>query len=217
MTLTAIETRYAGYRFRSRLEARWAVFFDAIAWPWRYEEEGFDLGQAGRYLPDFRLFDRLYIEVKPNLDAFDDRTDSVVEELSRQSGQQVWVLVGTPGDCVSYVIDGNSPRDNRQYWLTMCQWCHAPALLRSIRFREWVFCCASDCDSHALKEKSEKIRAKIPHTCVRNEIWVAELDELLCRAEAPSKPEESPELHRAIQAARGARFEHGEHGARAFS
>jgi len=26
--IQAIETRYAGYRFRSRLEARWAVFFD---------------------------------------------------------------------------------------------------------------------------------------------------------------------------------------------
>ena len=29
-TAKAIETRYAGHRFRSRLEARWAVFFDAL-------------------------------------------------------------------------------------------------------------------------------------------------------------------------------------------
>lgn len=28
--MKAIETRYKGYRFRSRLEARWAVFFDAL-------------------------------------------------------------------------------------------------------------------------------------------------------------------------------------------
>ena len=27
--IKAIETYYKGYRFRSRLEARWAVFFDA--------------------------------------------------------------------------------------------------------------------------------------------------------------------------------------------
>lgn len=26
----AIDTVYKGYRFRSRLEARWAVFFDAL-------------------------------------------------------------------------------------------------------------------------------------------------------------------------------------------
>jgi hypothetical protein len=39
----AIETRYAGCRFRSRLEARWAVFFDALGVKWEYEREGFDL------------------------------------------------------------------------------------------------------------------------------------------------------------------------------
>ena len=53
MTIKAIETRYKGYRFRSRLEARWAVFFDALGLQWEYEPEGFDLGEAGWYLPDF--------------------------------------------------------------------------------------------------------------------------------------------------------------------
>ncbi len=37
----AIETLYKGYRFRSRLEARWAVFFDALGLKWEYEKEGF--------------------------------------------------------------------------------------------------------------------------------------------------------------------------------
>ncbi len=41
--IRAIETLYRGYRFRSRLEARWAVFFDTAWIPWRYEQEGFDL------------------------------------------------------------------------------------------------------------------------------------------------------------------------------
>lgn len=50
-----IETIYKGYRFRSRLEARWAVFFDALKMKWEYEPEGFDLGEAGWYLPDFHL------------------------------------------------------------------------------------------------------------------------------------------------------------------
>lgn len=53
--LTPVETRYKGYRFRSRLEARWAVFFDAMGWHWEYEPEGYDLGDDGWYLPDFRL------------------------------------------------------------------------------------------------------------------------------------------------------------------
>jgi hypothetical protein len=38
-----IETLYRGYRFRSRLEARWAVFFDVAGVAWQYEPEGFDL------------------------------------------------------------------------------------------------------------------------------------------------------------------------------
>lgn len=52
--LKAIQTRYAGYLFRSRLEARWAVFFDALGLKWEYEPEGFEL-PSGRYLPDFRV------------------------------------------------------------------------------------------------------------------------------------------------------------------
>jgi hypothetical protein len=51
----AIQTSYQGYLFRSRLEARWAVFFDALGLRWEYEPEGFDLGKYGWYLPDFRV------------------------------------------------------------------------------------------------------------------------------------------------------------------
>jgi hypothetical protein len=50
----AIETSYNGYRFRSRLEARWAVFFHALGVKYKYESEGFDLGGV-YYLPDFWL------------------------------------------------------------------------------------------------------------------------------------------------------------------
>ena len=55
MHARAIETRYKGYRFRSRLEARWAVFFDALGLKWEYEPEGFELEGGARYLPDFRV------------------------------------------------------------------------------------------------------------------------------------------------------------------
>ena len=41
--LKAIETFYNGYRFRSRLEARWAVFFDSAGIEYVYEPEGFKL------------------------------------------------------------------------------------------------------------------------------------------------------------------------------
>jgi hypothetical protein len=65
MTIThsAIPTTYKGVRFRSRLEAKWAAFFDAVDWPWEYEP--IDLGG---YIPDFVLpFTPapILVEVKP--------------------------------------------------------------------------------------------------------------------------------------------------------
>lgn len=63
-----IETEYKGYRFRSRLEARWAVFFDMMGIYYVYEPEGFERRFADeviRYLPDFYLPRYgLYAEVK---------------------------------------------------------------------------------------------------------------------------------------------------------
>lgn len=49
-----IETQYADCRFRSRLEARWAVFFNSMRFAWHYEPEGYAL-PSGNYLPDFWL------------------------------------------------------------------------------------------------------------------------------------------------------------------
>jgi hypothetical protein len=69
--IKAIETNYNGYRFRSRLEARWAVFFDSLGVKYSYEPEGFNLGALGCYLPDFYLQDeKLWIEIKPFLEPF---------------------------------------------------------------------------------------------------------------------------------------------------
>jgi hypothetical protein len=60
----AIETRYAGCRFRSRLEARWAVFFDKLGIGWEYEPQGYRVGGTP-YLPDFWLPKmRQWVEVK---------------------------------------------------------------------------------------------------------------------------------------------------------
>ena len=62
-----IETRAYGHRFRSRLEARWAVFFETLGVQWEYEPEGFDL-DGDLYLPDFRVTTGALVywyEVKP--------------------------------------------------------------------------------------------------------------------------------------------------------
>lgn len=77
-SIKPIETVYRGYRFRSRLEARWAVFFDACKVKWEYEPEGYNLGNGLYYLPDFLLHDvagrcggDLYVEVKGQMNDLD--------------------------------------------------------------------------------------------------------------------------------------------------
>ena len=72
----SIQTYYKGYYFRSRLEARYAVFLDYLGIRWKYETEGYIIeknefsetfGHVGEaYLPDFFLPDlHIYLEIKP--------------------------------------------------------------------------------------------------------------------------------------------------------
>lgn len=66
--MKAIETRIYGCRFRSRLEARWAVFFTSLDLRWEYEPEGFEI-DGEPYLPDFRVWTPqrkpMWFEIKP--------------------------------------------------------------------------------------------------------------------------------------------------------
>ena len=65
MDIKPIETVYNGYRFRSRLEARWAVFFDAAGIEYEYEPQGYVFDDGTKYLPDFFLPDfNIYCEIK---------------------------------------------------------------------------------------------------------------------------------------------------------
>ena len=76
--LRAIQTEYNGYLFRSRLEARWAVFFDACGVDYEYEPEGYQLDNGLLYLPDFLLHGvdgrdggDLFVEVKGKMTEVD--------------------------------------------------------------------------------------------------------------------------------------------------
>jgi hypothetical protein len=61
LEFTAIETAYRAYQFRSRLEAKYAVFFDLCQWSWSYEPPEFN-----GWIPDFAIGQRpTLVEVKP--------------------------------------------------------------------------------------------------------------------------------------------------------
>lgn len=81
-----IETIYKGYRFRSRLEARWAVFFDACGIEYQYEPEGFIGLNDTPYLPDFYLpqFD-CYVEVKGTDEALEHDAEKIAAAIDFES------------------------------------------------------------------------------------------------------------------------------------
>jgi hypothetical protein len=88
----AIETVYKGYRCRSRLEARWMIFFDALDIEFHYEPEGYVL-DGKPYLPDFYL---------PHMDCFVEikgvkPTQSEIEkamDLCLYTGKKVFIFHG---------------------------------------------------------------------------------------------------------------------------
>jgi hypothetical protein len=53
-----IPTEYKGVKFRSRLEAKWAVFFDTLGIEWEYELQGYEIGTGyGSHWPRYLFSD----------------------------------------------------------------------------------------------------------------------------------------------------------------
>lgn len=81
--VNSIRTLYHGVEFRSRTEARWAVYFDLCGCRWEYEPEGYSVELPDgnvKYLPDFYVHnvkyrnqhhDGLIVEVKGVMDDYD--------------------------------------------------------------------------------------------------------------------------------------------------
>jgi hypothetical protein len=109
-TIAAIPTSYGGRFYRSRIEARWAVFFDAIGIRFDYEAEGFVIREGG-YLPDFRLPDlRFYFEVKGQDPTDEER--SKCAQVCMASEYDMLLAVGGPEERFQlYWFDREGERD----------------------------------------------------------------------------------------------------------
>ena len=102
--MKVIQTYYKAYKFRSRTEARWAVFFDSIGVDWEYEPEGFVLSDGSSYFPDFRVtyFDQddrnfpltYWFEVKGDLQSITNKELMKVFLFEHE----LILLVGTPSE-----------------------------------------------------------------------------------------------------------------------
>ncbi len=198
MTIQAIQTKYKGYRFRSRLEARWAVFFDALDIEWEYEKEGYilsqiigksdfedvdDLASDLHYLPDFWLPKlNIFVEVKgeePN-----DVERLKATRLSYFSNKNV-LLVGAIPIQDEYFTGCKNDGQYKGYYYFSSGGMDLP----------YYFCESMCCGQIGVQWEACSDRI---NCCEKNRTGTKENDHF------------SKRLTKAYDAARSARFEHGE-------
>ncbi len=226
MTIKAIETRYNGYRFRSRLEARWAVFFDALGIEYDYEPEGFDLGDAGWYLPDFWLpKQECWIEVKgqwPNQQEMEK-----AKALGKCLGQDVYVFPGSIGVPTTIYETYDPATDSwhkrgsigmRIHWTVYPEhgsssllhtWADCP-VCRSLEIVEWPMNTSMKC---GCLDRLENYLLELTEPAWEGAAFAPlDIRKLIFNLEVWNQTHKSAALIAAYEAARSARFEHGESG-----
>lgn len=196
--MRAIETTYKGYRFRSRLEARWAVFFDALGVPYEYELQGYDLGEAGLYLPDFYLPTiNLFVEVKGRSPTQDEIHK--LEALTTHTGCDSTFRVGEPMRGVMVAEDRlgkyyAAPGYGGDMWC--CSYMDPEASERGFGWDgPYLFCVCPKCGKVGLEFDGRGARVCGWQACVQDD---------------KSYSGDHWRIRSAALAARGARFEHGE-------
>lgn len=216
--IKAIETRYKGYRFRSRLEARWAVFFDSLGIRWQFEPEGFDLSERGLgyYLPDFFLPDQNYwIEVKP--ESFDCRDTDAYKKLAYVAAATNAGGLLVAGEPYLNVVMGAFETDmpagsaHDQWWVVGADGEDAGQV-----DGPYLFCVCPLCDKIGIQfdGRGERIcsDAKCKHKRTREEALALDFWGSLYHGDKAYSGNH-PVIVAAAEAARSARFEHGQSGA----
>lgn len=118
--IKAIETEYNGDKFRSRLEAKWAVFFVEAGLRYVYEPEGLILENGTKYLPDFYLPDfDAYVEVKRDTPDGVDEVWNKSREVIKWGGpiHQIVILSDIPQ---GNSVDGGIWHFPAFYWRIDC-------------------------------------------------------------------------------------------------
>lgn len=113
--IKAIPTEYKKITYRSRLEARWAVFFDTLKVKKHYEPQPFNT-RLGGYLPDFYLSKTEWlVEVKPNEPTREELVK--VRDVSRQNFR-IAIVSGEPNitTVTRFFTNGVEVHYKPSYW-----------------------------------------------------------------------------------------------------
>jgi hypothetical protein len=180
--LTAIQTPYKGYRFRSRTEARWAVFLDVQGIKYDYEHEGYEF-DGYRYLPDFWIASwNVFLEIKGRLPADEEMPRYVA--FAQQAQKSLLILYGSPSEV-----------DHRIAWCSVDR-------LEALDL-QFAWCKAEQCEQMFIANKTWGGQAIEPLT--EHDCWKYAL-------EYNEWPVVDSCAREAFKAATSARFEFGESG-----
>jgi hypothetical protein len=119
MDFKAHPTAYRGIKFRSRLEATWAAFFDELKWDWSYEP--FDLNG---WVPDFILtfpHDSLLVEIKPGLE-FQEQRDPLLARYEKSVAELLKPILLCGRDPFQAVSTNWSGQVAIGYYLLINEW-----------------------------------------------------------------------------------------------
>jgi hypothetical protein len=204
--IKAIETRWNGYRFRSRTEARWAVLLTNLGIKYEYEHEGFVLPSGERYLPDFYLPTlKCILEIKPSLDA----DLSKPRELAIHSDEKVFIGTGAPDSVVkTQIYSFGDAGELIRAGLVHCPCCCKVSLAQEGQ-ADWLIC---DCIKTAKSGTRANWHERLPQFL---KVMLAEDVELELRIrdrfwQSIERPYLASKIFDAFDAAKSARFEHGE-------
>jgi hypothetical protein len=189
--LKAIGTYYNGHRFRSRLEARWAVFFDVLGVKYDYEPQGYRFADYA-YLPDFWIAEwDSFIEIKPSLPDADEMERYI--SFAQHAGKNLLLFYDNPG---RYQIAWCSPQRFEAKGLTLA-WCWDECGQTFIQSHEWGAWALGD--------------AGTGHDCWKPAAGPDE-DIFVINGLLPNWPWHTALAEKALITACSARFEYGENG-----
>ena len=185
--IQSIDTVYDGYRFRSRLEAKWAMFFNEAGIEYSYEPKGIKTSY-GWYLADFFIPSMdLWIDVKGNAEAEPFALNKLAEIC--EEGQRGAIIENIP------LVKNNSinPFESKDFKLQ-----HNVTFGEGTEDGLYLFCSCIKCGAYGFEYEGRS--ARIECGCDHSDISNGDR----------SHNYDSPNLLKAYKVARGARFEHDE-------
>lgn len=216
VSIQPIETRYDGHKFRSRLEARWAVFFNALGVAWGYEPQGYVItdpwgNQSRNYLPDFYLpgLD-VFAEVKGDPSAVDWVMWCVAVDAASGTGlpDSVHSRSGFERSGGALLVLGNIPPVSTRAWLHPIIVNHKGASINQVAF-------GSRPDDFGMEVMSELAIFESSWSGFNADVaWCYDspIDHNGEPAGGSWKEPANPKVAAAYDRARQARFEHGAAG-----